>query len=224
MRSAGFWARGIAVPVLMAVGLFGLTVSTSTALAQGSDGAATTSPSQVQPLQQRPQQRQQPPAQSQPPPAQAPQAAPMMRQGTETSADQLLDDDLVADPGRIAAARAKAQEAPPSTGDAATLAAFFHVRGQAAATAGMTGQTLSDLRAALRHAERAGSIDLTTILVDLANAEANIRKHVTAARLLRRAIELVPQQQRGRVVVYNARLAVLLANSGDLEGAQRALG
>ena len=224
----------LAARALVAAGLLGLDGATSTLLAQGNDGSATTPPSQAPSLQQRPQQqrqqqRQQPsapppqqsaPAQPQPAPG-AP--APMVRQATETSAEQLLDDDLVLDPARIAAARAKAQEPPPSTEDAQTLAAFFHERGQAATAAGLPLQAVSDLQTAVRHAERVSSSELWTLLFDLANAEASVRRHVTAARLIRRAIDLTPIHARGRVIGFSARLAILLANSGDLDGADRAL-
>ena len=237
MRSARSWMTALAAPALVAAGLLGLDGAASTLLAQGNDSSATTSPSQAPPLQQRPQQQRQQQRQQQhqqpsaPPQQSAPAqpqtvpsgSAPMVRQATETSTEQLLDDDLILDPARLVAARAKAQESPPSTEDAQTLATFFHGRGEAARAAGLPLQAVSDLQTAVRHAERANSSELWLLLFDLASAEASVRRQVTAARLIRRAIELTPIHARGRVVGFNARLTILLANSGDIEGAERAL-
>ncbi|MBM3547827.1 MAG: hypothetical protein FJX54_12815 [Alphaproteobacteria bacterium] len=112
----------IAASVLIGAGLLGFAGASSTLLAQGNDGSAVTAPPFGQPLQQRPQrqqQRQQPsgPPQQQTAPAPSQSVpttpAPMMRQATETSTDQLLDDSLAFDPDRIAQARAKAAENPP---------------------------------------------------------------------------------------------------------------
>ncbi len=147
----------------------------------------------------------------------------MMRQATETSADHLLDDSLAYDPDRIAQARAKAAEEPPRTDDPEVLMAFYAERGRAATLAGRTRQARADLGIAVKYGEQAKSSELAPILFALGNLEASMRRHVAASRLVRRAIEHNPPQVRPRLIGYNARLAGLLANTGDIEGAEKAM-
>lgn len=215
MHPARSWIAMIAAgAILVAGGLAG------DAMAQGNDSPA---PQLQQPPPRQQQQRQPPPGQSQQQRPDQPSQAPMMRQDTEASADQLLDQGLLDDPARIAEARVKADEQPPQTGDDGTLARFFYRRGMAATTAGRQSQARRDLHLALQHAERDKSPERAEILYQLALAEAGIRRHVAAARLMERAIEVNPPQQRGKLIFFNARLAGFLASTGDLGGAERAL-
>lgn len=207
MHPTWSWTTKIIAPVVLVA-----CAIAHEAVAQGGEVRPPPPP----PLQTQPQQQRQPPS-GQPP------SAPMMRQDTETSADQILDEGLLADPGRIAQARVKADEPPPQTGDHETLARFFHQRGMAAGTVGRQSQALRDLRAALNHAERSNSPEQAEILYQLAIAAAGFRHHVAAARLIQRAIEVNPPQRRARLIVFNARLTGFMALSGDLPGAERAL-
>ncbi|MBM3547828.1 MAG: CHAT domain-containing protein [Alphaproteobacteria bacterium] len=103
------------------------------------------------------------------------------------------------------------------------LTGFFFDRGRAAALAGRTRQALGDLNTAAKYGEQAKSSDQSAILFELAGLEASMRRPVAASRLVRRAIELNPQQMRPRLIGYNGRLAGLLASTGDIAGAEKAL-
>src|SRR5689334_968248 len=69
-------------------------------------------------------------------------AAPMQREATETDTSQLLDDDLLSDPAKLEAARAKATQEPPQTTDLNVLTQFYFERAEAARISGNQQQNL----------------------------------------------------------------------------------
>lgn len=150
-------------------------------------------------------------------------AGPMMRQETEASAAELLDESLIANPERIARARAKAEQEPPATNDAATLMTFYLERGREAQVAGRQAQAISDLNRAIARAEAIRAPDRGPIYLEAARVQASLQRNVQAYRLAQKAAELLPQQRRGQVLYAQSLIASHAAAAGHIEVATRAL-
>ena len=152
-------------------------------------------------------------------------AAPMQREATESDAGALLDQDLVADPGRLETARAKAAEQPPNTSDVNVLTRFYAERGESARIAGNQQQAVQDFRTAVDFMHRGGdSVDKSELLLWLAAAEANFGRRVAAAKLIEEAIGVTAPSQRGRLVILYTTLANYSIQSGNIDAAEAALG
>ncbi|MBI1777750.1 MAG: CHAT domain-containing protein [Proteobacteria bacterium] len=155
--------------------------------------------------------------------AQSGTAAPLQRQETEASPDQLLDEAFTANPERLAQAKAKAAEPPPQTNDAERLAQFYRNRGVAAQIASLPQQAIEDFRRAAELARQAPSVDRGEILWHLATVLGGIQRTLPAINFLREAIEATPQNRRGRVIGWYSQLAGFQGSIGNLPAAERSV-
>jgi len=130
-----------------------------------------------------------------------------------------------------AAARQRADEAPPATTDPAILTEFYFQRGLAAREIGRARQEIEDLTRALEHSPWASP---HVILYELALAEESAGNFSRAVEYLRRSNEAVTSNEWGRggglltnynaiLITNNATLTVDYAALGDLRAAERTL-
>ena len=142
---------------------------------------------------------------------------------TITDITAILDRQRLADPEGAARARARADQPPPSTTNAATLAEFYYQRGLAAREIGRTSQEIDDLTAALDWAERGGwspRAEWDTIAANLAWAELTGGKFSRAEAILQRLVATTPYSRRGTLIwVYNQR-SFLYGAAGNIEAAE----
>ena len=126
----------------------------------------------------------------------------------------ILDEQAIADPEESARQVAKADEIPPATRDAKTLASFYYARGKAADAVGRQQQYVEDLRTAVQFAEKTASVN-PMLWSDLAWAESSVGNYKAAIRLMELRARAQPES-------YGASggLARLLSRSGDMEAAE----
>lgn len=125
-----------------------------------------------------------------------------------------LDQSGQGDPAISQKFRAVIDKPPPKTGNAATLAVYYHHRGNAAIQMGRHSQALADLRQALDYSSQSGSYD-HKLLRNLATAEFVSGNFKHAIDLYEQALRLKEWPSTYR------RLIKLYARVGDLESAQR---
>jgi len=131
------------------------------------------------------------------------------------------------DPARVAASRAAAEAAPPPGLPPAEQAAFFQARGLAAGTLGRTGQQIADLTRACELAEaHPGRVDLSRLLqqISFAHMRAGNRAEAVAWRKRQLALHEESGANQGRLFGIYASQVNILADQGDLDEAQAALG
>jgi CHAT domain-containing protein/tetratricopeptide (TPR) repeat protein len=135
----------------------------------------------------------------------------------------LLDRERLADPEAAGRARGRAEQPPPASTSAVTLAAFYYERGLAAREVGRTSQEIGDLTRALDWAERGGAsprAEWDAIATELAWAEGYSGNFPRAEAILRRLIATTPAHRRGALIkVYNM-AAFLHGLAGDLEATE----
>ena len=133
----------------------------------------------------------------------------------------LLDRQALADPEAAARARARAEQLPPTTTNAVTLAEFYYDRGLAARDIGRTRQEIDDLTRASQHARYPGSPSLHMVLSELANAHLTGGNFSDYVGYKRKAIEATSSP--GWLLGYYATLACGYAYLGNLKEADAAL-
>ncbi len=127
------------------------------------------------------------------------------------------------DPGGAAEARARVDEPPPATGDAAALANFYYRRGLAAQRIGRHGQGLGDLAKAVGYARSLPRATELEILSQVSSAEMINGDIPRSVEYARQAIRRVPPDLRGWLIPLNAAVAARLALYGDVRAAELAL-
>ena len=144
---------------------------------------------------------------------------------TITDITAILDQQKRDDPQGVAKARALADEKPPQTTNAATLAEFYFKRGLAARDIGRTRQEIADLSAAVdwsRKASGQGGAEFQDILWERAVAEIFGGSWSNAIADLQEGITATPRDRRGNLIRTNAMLARLYSQAGNLEAAEEA--
>jgi len=131
----------------------------------------------------------------------------------------ILDRQKLADPDAAAKARAKADQPPPDTTSARTLANFYYEHGLAAREIGRAKQEIEDLRKAAEFAARGAEASEHEILYELGVAEVYGGSISRAIDFVRQAITKVPFNRRGAAIKMHGLLANWYANLGDLEAA-----
>ncbi len=132
----------------------------------------------------------------------------------------ILDQQKLADPEAAAKARAKADQPPPDTTGAATLANFYYERGLAAREIGRGRQEVEDLKKAAEFAARGAEASEHEILFELGVAEVYTGSYSRAIEYVRQAVPKVPYNRRGAAIKMHGVLALWSAYLGDLDAAQ----
>lgn len=130
-----------------------------------------------------------------------------------------LLDQYKPDPKKAEAARAKAAEQPPATGDAAALALFYRERSRAAYRIGLVGQRIADLRMARRYSRESGGGGLG-LRADLFEAERDGGNFLNAVRLRE---NMVGQLRRSKEMRNLAQVASAYAELAEVEAARHYL-
>jgi CHAT domain-containing protein len=148
--------------------------------------------------------------------------APTATPRTAVGITAILDQEPLDDPAAFARARALADTSPPPTTDPRALAAFYAMRGRAAAEIGRGRQEITDLTRAAEISASTGSADFA-ILISLAFAEIQSGRFSRGVAVTRQAIAAVPRSREAAKVGLYANLAGLYARAGDLAAADHAL-
>ena len=124
------------------------------------------------------------------------------------------------DAAKIAAIRVKLSLSPPAeTGN--TLAEFYTARGQAAEKLGNLRLALASFQTALKHVE---DEDLKSWLLLWSGLQLfHLGRYTDSVQHFKDAISAIPDNKRGRSVSWNSALTSVLAISGDISAAEKAL-
>jgi CHAT domain-containing protein len=135
----------------------------------------------------------------------------------------ILDRQSPADAAALKATLARLEQPPPATAGPSDLATFYRDRGSLAHELGRVRQAREDLGRAVEYSRQARS-SAAGALEGLARAEFNGGSISSAVTHLKEGIAEVPSFERGRLISFNALLAALVAQVGDLQAADAALG
>ncbi len=128
------------------------------------------------------------------------------------------------DPALRQAAEASANATPAADVQGADLAEFYLRRGVAARALGHADQEMADYAKALEVAPGGIASDAgSRAAFQIGFAEVRLGRFADGIAEMRQAIKNVPDEKRGRRVVFSSKLARVLAFAGDLEGAEDAV-
>jgi tetratricopeptide (TPR) repeat protein len=131
-----------------------------------------------------------------------------------------LDQFKAPDPAKAEADRMAADAAIPAGLTGAKRVDALMIRAHAAGRLGRLKQQVEDLREAGRIVETEPYEDKAVVFNELAIAE-NLAGNIKISMELRaKAIAMIPQHRAGRAAPWNANLAVILANAGELDRAR----
>lgn len=143
------------------------------------------------------------------------------RQPTESSADNLLDDDLLQNPSAQAALRAQATAPEPKGIDQRALAQFLLKRGKSALAVGKPNPAMRDLRRAVEIDNKTPGLNRSDALFTLAQAETQNSRFNSAIKNLEESI--ASEKTIGRLVARYSYLTQLYIKAGNLDAATTAL-